>query len=150
MASIYSIPRYTPRRSWQSCIMAPTNSVVTITSAVTTGSSIYSISEGSGILVGLVRSMTSPLVLWIRYTTLGAVVTRSRLYSRSSRSWMISRWSRPKKPQRKPKPRATEVSGSKNRDASFSWSFSRASRSSGYLAPSAGYRPQYTMGVTFL
>ena len=31
---------------------------------------------------------------------------RSRSYSRVSRSWMISRWSRPRKPQRKPKPSA--------------------------------------------
>ena len=36
----------------------------------------------------------------------GAVVIRSRSYSRVSRSWMISRWSRPRKPQRKPKPSA--------------------------------------------
>ena len=28
----------------------------------------------------------------------------------------------------------------------MSWSFSRASRRSGYLAPSAGYMPQYTIG----
>ena len=57
--------------------------------------------------------------------TLGAVVTRSRLNSRSSRSWIISMCRSPKKPQRKPKPSATEVSGSKERDASFSCSFSK-------------------------
>ena len=38
--------------------------------------------------------------------TEGAVAIRSRLNSRSSRSWMISRCSRPRKPQRKPKPSA--------------------------------------------
>ena len=38
--------------------------------------------------------------------TIGAVAMRSRLNSRSSRSWMISRCSRPRKPQRKPKPSA--------------------------------------------
>ena len=38
-------------------------------------------------------------------------------------------WSRPRKPQRKPKPRATEDSGSKEKDASLRRSFSRASRS---------------------
>ena len=38
---------------------------------------------------------------------------RSRLNSRSSRSWMISRCSRPRKPQRKPKPSAALVSASK-------------------------------------
>ena len=36
----------------------------------------------------------------------GSVVTRSRSNSRSSRSWMISICSRPRKPQRKPKPSA--------------------------------------------
>ena len=41
---------------------------------------------------------------------IGAVVIRSRSYSRLRRSWMISRCSRPRKPQRKPKPRAAEVS----------------------------------------
>ena len=66
------------------------------------------------------------------------VVIRSRLYSRSSRSWIISMCSSPKKPQRKPKPRAMEVSRSKVMEASFSFSFSRASRRSWYLAPSAG------------
>ena len=35
-------------------------------------------------------------------------------------------------------------------EASFSFSFSKASRKSGYFAPSAGYIPQYTMGLTFL
>ena len=46
-------------------------------------------------------------------------------------------WSIPKKPHRKPKPNATELSGSKDSDASFSWSFSSASRRSGYLEPSS-------------
>ena len=46
-------------------------------------------------------------------------------------------WSMPKKPHRKPKPRATELSGSKLNEASFSWSFSSASRKSGYLEPSS-------------
>ena len=40
----------------------------------------------------------------------GAVVMMSTLNSRSIRSRMISRWSRPRKPQRKPKPSAAEVS----------------------------------------
>ena len=60
----------------------------------------------------------------------GAVVIRSRSNSRSSRSWTISMWSRPRKPQRKPKPSAAEVSGSKVNEASLSRSFSIASRRS--------------------
>ena len=41
---------------------------------------------------------------------------------------MISKCRSPRNPQRKPKPSAIDVSGSKNREASFSCSFSRASR----------------------
>ena len=44
--------------------------------------------------------------------TFGTVVTRSRSNSRSSRSCTTSMCSRPRKPQRKPKPSAVEVSGS--------------------------------------
>ena len=69
--------------------------------------------------------------------TEGSVVTRSRSNSRSSRSWMTSMCSMPRKPQRKPKPRATELSGSKESEASLSLSFSSASRRSGYLEPSS-------------
>jgi len=45
------------------------------------------------------------------YSTDGADAMRSRLNSRSSRSWTISMWSRPRKPHRNPKPSATELSG---------------------------------------
>ena len=44
-------------------IMAPTNSVVTMISALTIGSSMYSISVGSGRLDGLVSSIISPFFL---------------------------------------------------------------------------------------
>ena len=37
---MYSMPRYTPRRSWHKVMMGPTNSVVTMISALTMGSSI--------------------------------------------------------------------------------------------------------------
>jgi hypothetical protein len=46
-------------------------------------------------------------------------VIRSRSNSRVRRSWMISRWRRPRKPQRKPKPRAALLSVSKLKLASF-------------------------------
>ena len=58
--------------------------------------------------------------------------------------------SRPRKPQRKPKPSAADVSGSKKNDASFSRSFSSASRSSGYSLPSTGYSPANTIGLLSL
>ncbi len=73
---------------------------------------------------------------WIKATILvpddhlGAVVMRSRSNSRSSRSWTISRCSRPRKPQRNPRPRAAEDSASKWKLASFRCSFSRESRRS--------------------
>ena len=75
------------------------------------GSSMWSITLPSGMSTGLCSSCTSPLVRWMRYTTDGAVAIRSRSNSRVSRSWMISRCSSPRKPQRKPKPSAAEVSG---------------------------------------
>ncbi len=58
--------------------------------------------------------------------------------------------SRPRKPQRKPKPSAADVSGSKKNDASLSRSFSSASRSWGYSLPSTGYRPAKTIGLLTL
>ena len=74
---------------------------------------------------------TAPGVLYRVTTTDGADAMRSRSNSRSRRSWTISMCSRPRKPQRNPVPRATEVSGTNEIDASLRWSFSSASRSSG-------------------
>jgi hypothetical protein len=47
-------------------------------------------------------------------------------------------WRRPRKPQRKPKPNAVDVSGSYWSDASLSLSFSSASRSVSYCVVSVG------------
>ena len=59
-------------------------------------------------------------------------------------------WSSPRNPQRNPKPSASEVSGSKWNEASFSRSFSSASRSCGYSLPSTGYSPAKTIGFISL
>ncbi len=59
---------------------------------------------------------------------------------------MTSRCSRPRKPQRKPKPSAAEVSISWEKLASFSASLSMASRRSSKSALSTGKRPQKTTG----
>src|SRR6185312_8328163 len=75
------------------------------------GSSTASIRLGSGQSAGLWMLCVSPPLSRTSYTTDGAVVMRSRSYSRVSRSWMISRWRRPRKPQRKPKPSAALVEG---------------------------------------
>ncbi|MNS57542.1 hypothetical protein D3C72_904310 [compost metagenome] len=105
---------------------------------LTKGSSVSAMVAGSGHFTGLSTMITSPLLVVTLYSTEGAVVIKLTLYSRSRRSWMISRCNRPKKPQRKPKPKATEVSGSHWSEASFSVSFSRASRSSGYSSAEVG------------
>ncbi len=46
-------------------MIEPMYSVVTMISARTIGSSMYSIAEASGRFEGLVRSITVPSVLWI-------------------------------------------------------------------------------------
>src|SRR4051812_23617629 len=58
--------------------------------------------------------------------------------------------SSPRKPQRKPKPSAADVSGSRKNDASLRRSFSSASRSSAYFEPSIGYNPAKTIGFISL
>src|SRR3974390_1142167 len=79
--------------------------------------------------------------------TEGAVAMRSMLNSRRSRSWMISRWRRPKNPQRNPKPSAAEVSISKVKLASLRRSLPMAARKSSNCAASTGKRPQKTTGM---
>jgi hypothetical protein len=59
---------------------------------------MVSMKLGSGISAGLSMTMTSPSVLTIWYSTLGAVASMSMSYSRSSRSWMISIGTTPKNP----------------------------------------------------
>ncbi len=130
--------------------MPPTYSAGVRIIAVMTGSSMVAMLPASGSLDGLSISRTSPSVVVTRYSTPGAVVTRSMLNSRSSRSCTISMCSSPRNPHRKPKPSAADVSGSKKNDASFSRSFSSASRSSGYWCPSTGYSPANTIGLSSL
>ena len=80
--------------------------------ASTHGFEIDSISPTSGICAGL--STTTSSARWstlTRYSTLGADAMRSSANSRSRRSWVISMCSRPRKPQRNPKPSATDDSG---------------------------------------
>ena len=60
---------------------------------------------------------------------------------------MISRCSSPRKPQRKPKPSAAEVSISKEKLASLRRSLPIAARKSSKSAASTGNRPQNTTGI---
>ena len=66
------------------------------------------------------------------------------------RSRMTSRCSNPRNPQRKPNPNAADVSISNEKDASFSASFSIASRRSSNSALSTGKSPQNTTGCAGL
>ena len=75
------------------------------------GSSTISMFCGDGISAGLCMCSSVPSVSRAMYSTLGAVAMRVRLNSLSSRSRTMSIWSRPRNPQRKPKPRATDDSG---------------------------------------
>ena len=67
---------------------------------------------GSGMSVGLWTGCTLPSVSVTSNSTEGIVAISSRSYSRSRRSRTMSMCSSPRKPQRKPKPSASEVSGS--------------------------------------
>ena len=136
--SIYFISMKTPRLSLHSSIIPPTYSEGTIILAETIGSSATDISSGEGYTAGLSIYDVIPSFVVILYITLGAVVTRSRLNSRSMRSSIISIWRSPRNPQRKPKPSAILVSGSNVSEASLSCNLRSASRRSGYFAPSAG------------
>ena len=86
---------------------------------------------GSGMSLGLWTGITVPSVSVTSYSTLGIVCSSSRSYSRSSRSRTMSMCSRPRNPHLNPNPSASEVSGSQLSAASFSDSFSSASRRSG-------------------
>ena len=93
---------------------------------------------------------------WIEATVLtpddylGAVAIRLRSNSRDSRSWMISRCNSPRKPQRKPKPRAADVSISNEKLASLRRSLPIAARSVSKSSASTGNRPQNTTGIAGL
>src|SRR5471032_1638862 len=117
---------------------------------VTMGSRISSMRDGSGIRDGLSTFSTVPSRMTTSYTTVGAVVIRSMSNSRSRRSCTISMCSRPRKPQRKPKPSACDTSGSYISAASFSFNFSSESRSASYWLASTGNRPANTCGWTSL
>ena len=108
----YDIFFCTPRRLSQSRSKLPTNSAGVMMIASITGSSRSSMCCCDGSLLGLWISIVSPRVVVTRYDTPGAVVIRLRSNSRSNRSCTISMCSRPRNPQRNPKPNALELSGS--------------------------------------
>ena len=102
-----------PRRVCPRSINAPVYSVGVIISRRTYGSKISWNVMGSGSFAGVsmsCSSRSSPLRM-ILYTTDGAVMIKSKSYSRSKRSCTMSMCRRPKKPHRKPNPMAVEVSG---------------------------------------
>ena len=121
-----------PRRFVESSISGPMYWLGVTTLSLTHGSSMTSMSVGPGRSAGLsTTTVPRPWVWMTWYSTDGADAMRSRLNSRSRRSWTISMWSSPRNPQRNPNPSATELSGSYVKLASLRCSFSRASRRSG-------------------
>ena len=105
------MPPSSPRRDWQSSMIVPMNSLGLMIVILTTGS--YTVRTlPAGQTDGFVTIVSAPSSSTTRYTTFGEVEIRSRSNSRSSRSRLISMCKRPRKPQRKPNPSATDVSGS--------------------------------------
>ncbi|MCY1452496.1 hypothetical protein D9M71_694190 [compost metagenome] len=133
--------RCTPRFSMHRVITLPRWVCGTRMLARQIGSRISSIDDRSGSFDGLSTYTVSPFFSTTSNTTVGAVVIRSRSYSRSRRSWMISMCSMPRKPIRKPKPSASELSGSYCSAASLRVSFSRASRKFSKSSELTGNRP---------
>ena len=107
--------------------MLPTYSFGVMTVVLTIGSLISSISLGTGNCEGLSHLITSPLVLSTSYSTEGAVDIKSKSYSLSNLSRTTSIWSVPKKPHLKPKPNASETSGSYINEESLRTNFDSAS-----------------------
>ena len=105
------MPFISPRRDWHSSMTVPTNSLGVRIVALTTGSRT-SLILPAGNSLGLVTRTSVRSSMVTSYSTFGAVEIRSRPNSRSSRSRTISRCNSPRKPTRKPKPSATDVSGS--------------------------------------
>ena len=91
------------------------------------GSSIYFIKVGSGKLEGFCKSIILLLFKCTLYTTPGVVVSRFTSNSLSNLSVTISKCRRPKKPHLKPKPKAEDVSCSKEKLASFNCNFAKPS-----------------------
>jgi len=90
----------------------------------------------SGKSCGCLITNTWPLSC-TRYAMDGKLVRNVRLYSRSRRLEMISKWSWPKKPTFNPRPSASFESGSKLNAASFKRNFSKPRfRSSNFVSPS--------------
>ena len=118
-------------------------------SADTMGSSIYSISDGSGRLDGLVKLHHLSVRLVDTVYNARAVVTKSRLYSRSRRSSIISRCRRPKETSGNQNRAQWKSPGSKNREASFNCNFSSASLDPGILRRRPDRDRSKTIGVTF-
>ena len=145
-ASMVSVPSTIPRRSMTMRITSPMDSDGVIMRALRIGSEIVSNIVGSGICRGLSRSLTDPSFSFSLYTTPGLVEMMSRLNSRRRRSCTISMWSRPRNPQRKPKPRAKDDSWWNVKAESLRWSFSSPCSTFGNSSVDIGYIPQKTVG----
>ena len=129
-------------------IILPIYSGFVIICALIKGSKITSILVGSGISVGLFTIIFSPFTVVASKLTLGTVVITVWLNSLSKRSCIISMCNKPRKPQRKPKPKACDVSNSNVNEASFNCNFSMQSLNSSKASVSTGKIPANTIGFT--
>src|SRR5690606_31270592 len=102
-----------PRFSMHKLITCPTKSALVIIVALINGSSTRSNFDGSGKSEGLftINRASGSFLVYAKYDTLGTVVITVMLNSRSKRSCIISMCNIPKNPQRKPNPKAAELSG---------------------------------------
>jgi hypothetical protein len=117
------MPFCTPRFSWHSSRIPPTCACGVRIVAVITGSSIFSMRVDVGSFDGVSISCVTPSLVVTRYSTPGA--RRDEILVELALEALLhdSMCSIPRNPQRKPKPSAADVSGSKKNEASFSRSF---------------------------
>ena len=115
--------------------------------ALIQGSSILSISVGSGKSAGLCNAFWLPFWRLTLYTTDGAVAMSSKLNSLFSLSLITSICKRPKNPHLNPKPKAAEVSASNEKELSLRLNFNKLSLSWLNSEESTGNKPQKTTGT---
>mmetsp|Transcript_27404 Transcript_27404/g.91140 ORF Transcript_27404/g.91140 Transcript_27404/m.91140 type:complete len:220 (+) Transcript_27404:416-1075(+) len=122
--------------------------IVTLTRGslrLTSASSSLSCASASGERT----SSCEPSLSVARSGTVGEVRSTSMSCSCCSRCWTTSRWSSPRKPQRRPCPSVGELSGSTVTEPSLRRNRDMACCSASKPSPSRGYIPAKTIGCGF-
>src|SRR3989338_3532942 len=102
-------------------ITLPTKAAGVKISIDTNGSAIDSMPAGSGSSAAERIFNSCPFLSFKKYSTEGEDIISESPNSLFNLSEIISTWSIPKKPRRKPRPRPTEDSGSYDKEASVSF-----------------------------